>query len=145
MHYVRFSQFYWHFEILNRLMGYLKNFFAFHHMDNYNFTKFHQNQMKNKKKVLVNSPFFCWEFQSVSRIVKIVHSACVIVSSCVILIQHDTFGQSTWIWVGSWQFGFGRKYEVRKVGHNHKGTRNILEVLKKVRTSIQYYFEFITY
>ena len=36
--------------------------------------QFHQNQMKNKK-VFINSPFFCSEFQSVSRIVKIVHSA----------------------------------------------------------------------
>ena len=44
------------------------------HMGNYNFTKFHQNQMKNKKH-FINSPFFCSEFQSVSRIVKIVHSA----------------------------------------------------------------------
>ena len=60
-------------------------FFVFHpilmklgeivvHMDNYNFTKFHQNQMKNKKS-FINSPFFCSEFQSVSRIVKIIHSA----------------------------------------------------------------------
>ena len=41
-----------------------KNFFVFHlilmklgeiviHMDDYNFTKFHQNQMKNKKVLLV--------------------------------------------------------------------------------------------
>ena len=44
------------------------------HMDNYNFTKFHQNRMKNKKR-FINSAFFCSEFQSVSRIVKIVHSA----------------------------------------------------------------------
>ena len=62
-----------------------KTFFVFHlilmklgeivvHMGNYNFTKFHQNQMKNKKS-FINSPFFCSEFQSVSRIVKIVHSA----------------------------------------------------------------------
>ena len=41
----------------------------------YNFTKFHQNRMKNKS--FINSPFFCSEFQSVSRIVKIVHSANV--------------------------------------------------------------------
>ena len=46
------------------------------YMDNYNFTKFHQNQMKNKK-VFVESPFFCSEFQSASRIVKIVHSASI--------------------------------------------------------------------
>ena len=46
------------------------------HMDNYNFTKFHQNQMKNKKS-FINSLFFCSKFQSVSRIVKIVHSASV--------------------------------------------------------------------
>ena len=39
----------------------------------YNFTKFHQNRMKNKKR-FINSPFFCSEFQSVSRMVKIVHS-----------------------------------------------------------------------
>ena len=39
----------------------------------YNFTKFHQNRMKNKKS-FINSPFFCSEFQSVSRIVKIIHS-----------------------------------------------------------------------
>ena len=43
------------------------------HMDNYNFTKFHQNQMKNKKVLLI-APSFCSEFQSVSRIMKIVHS-----------------------------------------------------------------------
>ena len=43
------------------------------HMGNYIFTKFHQNQMK--KKSFINSPFFCSEFQSVSRIVKIIHSA----------------------------------------------------------------------
>ena len=42
----------------------------------YNFTEFHQNRMKNIKVVLlICSPFFCSEFQSVSRIVKIVHSA----------------------------------------------------------------------
>ena len=40
-------------------------------MGNYNFTKFHQNQIK---KNFTNSPVFCSEFQSVSRIVKIVHS-----------------------------------------------------------------------
>ena len=46
------------------------------HMDNYNFTKFHQNQSDEKqKKSFINSPFFCFEFQSVSRIMKIVHSA----------------------------------------------------------------------
>ena len=45
------------------------------HLGNYNFTKFHQNQMKN---IFINSPFFCSKFQSVSRIVKIVHSAIVI-------------------------------------------------------------------
>ena len=44
------------------------------HMDNYNFTKFHQNQMEKQKR-FINSPFFSSEFQSVSRIVKIVHSA----------------------------------------------------------------------
>ena len=44
------------------------------HMGNYNFAKFHQNQMKNKK-TFINCPFFCSEFQSISRIVKIVHSA----------------------------------------------------------------------
>ena len=46
------------------------------HMDNYNFTKFHQNQMKNKKS-FINNMFFCSEFQSVSRIVKTVHSGIV--------------------------------------------------------------------
>ena len=35
-------------------------------MDNYKFTKFDQNQMKNKKS-FINSPFFSSEFQSVSR------------------------------------------------------------------------------
>ena len=47
------------------------------HMNNYNFSKykFHQNQMKNI--FFVNSSFFCSEFQSVSRIVKIVHSGGV--------------------------------------------------------------------
>ena len=33
--------------------------------------------MKNKKVLLISSLFFCSEFQSVSRIVKIVHSALV--------------------------------------------------------------------
>ena len=37
----------------------------------------HQVSSKSdeKQKSLINSPFFCSEFQSVSRIVKIVHSA----------------------------------------------------------------------
>ena len=48
-------------------------------MGNYNFTKFHQNQMKNKKS-FINSLFFCSEFQSVSRIVKIIHSAMSIIN-----------------------------------------------------------------
>ena len=47
------------------------------YMDNYNFTKVHQNQMKTKKS-FIDSPFFCSEFQSVSRIVKIVHSEALI-------------------------------------------------------------------
>ena len=42
-------------------------------MSNYNFTKFHQNQMKTKKVLLI-APFLCSEFQSVTRIMKIVHS-----------------------------------------------------------------------
>ena len=41
---------------------------------NYNFTKVHQNRMKNKKVLLIAN-FFGSEFQSVNRIVKIVHSA----------------------------------------------------------------------
>ena len=55
------------------------------HMGYYNFTKFHQNQMKNKK-VFIDSPFFCSEFQSVGRIVKIVQSAhwCVIIILSII-------------------------------------------------------------
>ena len=44
------------------------------HNEYYNFTKFHQNQMKNKRGFF-NSPFFCSEFQSVSSVVKIIHSA----------------------------------------------------------------------
>ena len=43
------------------------------HIGNYNFTKVHQNQMKNKK-VLLMARFSVQNF-SVSRIVKIVHSA----------------------------------------------------------------------
>ena len=43
------------------------------HMDNYNFTNFHQNQMKNKN-FFINSLFFCSEFLNVSRIMKSVHS-----------------------------------------------------------------------
>ena len=39
----------------------------------YNFTKFHQKS-DEKQKSFINSPFFFSEFQSVSRIVKIVHS-----------------------------------------------------------------------
>ena len=42
-------------------------------MGKYNFTKFYQNQKKNKKVLLI-ARFFSSEFQSVSRIVKIVHS-----------------------------------------------------------------------
>ena len=40
-------------------------------------TYFHQVSSKSdeKQKSFINSPFFCSEFQSVSRIVKIVHSA----------------------------------------------------------------------
>ena len=47
---------------------------------------------EKQKKGFINSPFFCSEFQSVSRILKIVHSAllkmnvcecmCVIVNHC---------------------------------------------------------------
>ena len=39
--------------------------------------QFHQVSSKSdeKQKSFINSPFFCSEFQSVSRIVKIVHSA----------------------------------------------------------------------
>ena len=39
--------------------------------------KFHQVSSKSdeKQKSFINSPFFCSEFQSVSRIVKIGHSA----------------------------------------------------------------------
>ena len=43
-----------------------------------NCSKFHQNQMK---KSFIDSPFFCSEFQSVSRIVKIVHSAYLLGSA----------------------------------------------------------------
>ena len=44
------------------------------HMGNYNFKLYqNQNQTKNKKS-FINNPFFCSEFESVSRIVKIVHS-----------------------------------------------------------------------
>ena len=52
----------WNYEQKNRLL--IKLFFVFHriliklveivvHMDNYNFTRFHQNQMKNKKVWLI--------------------------------------------------------------------------------------------
>ena len=47
------------------------------HMHNNNFTKFQQVSAKSdekQKKSFINSLFFCSEFQSVSRIVKIVHS-----------------------------------------------------------------------
>ena len=43
------------------------------HMGSYNFNKFHHKRMKQKS--FINSLFFCSEFQRVSRIVKIVHSA----------------------------------------------------------------------
>ena len=55
--------------------GLLKNFFfVFHpilmklgeiveHMDNYNFTKFHQNQMKNKKVLLILACFSVQNFK----------------------------------------------------------------------------------
>ena len=62
IYYVRFSRFYWHFEILNRKMGYYENFFVFHlilmklgevvvtHVC-YNFTKFLQKSDVKQKKV----------------------------------------------------------------------------------------------
>ena len=37
-----------------------------------------------KQKRFINSPFFCTEFQSVNRIVKIVHSAMLAIFSWVI-------------------------------------------------------------
>ena len=42
--------------------------------------QFHQVSSKSdeKTKIFINSPFVCSEFQSVSRIVKIVHSATVL-------------------------------------------------------------------
>ena len=42
-----------------------------------NYIQLHQVSSKSdeKQKSFINSPFFCLEFQSVSRIVKIVHSA----------------------------------------------------------------------
>ena len=43
-------------------------------MDNYNFNQV-SSKSDEKQKSFNNSPFFCSEFQSVSRIVKIVHSA----------------------------------------------------------------------
>ena len=39
----------------------------------YNFTRF-VSKSDEKQKSFINSPFFCSEFQNVSRIVKIVHS-----------------------------------------------------------------------
>ena len=73
------------------------------HMGNYKFTKFHQNQMKNKKS-FINSPFFCSEFQNVSRIVKIVHSVMVgLVYLCGSLSIHPKEGKSKGInsgWLG---------------------------------------------
>ena len=46
------------------------------HMDNYNFTKFRQNQMKNKKVLLI-ARFSVQNFKTVSAVenLKIVHSA----------------------------------------------------------------------
>ena len=35
--------------------------------------------LSNEKQSFINSPFFCSEFQSVGRIVKIVHSGVVVV------------------------------------------------------------------
>ena len=46
------------------------------HMDNYNFPQV-SSKSDEKQKSFINSPFFSSEFQSVSRIVKIVHSASV--------------------------------------------------------------------
>ena len=43
------------------------------HMDKYNFPKFHQNQMKNKKVFLI-AHFSVQNFKASVRIVKIVHS-----------------------------------------------------------------------
>ena len=46
------------------------------YMGNYNFTKV-WSKSDDKQKSFINYPFFCSEFQSVSRIVKIVHSVSV--------------------------------------------------------------------
>ena len=62
------------------------------HMNNYNFTKFHQNQMKSKK-------VFCSELQSVSRIVKIVHSALV----CDIIVHQVTVNANLFLAVNEIQ------------------------------------------
>ena len=40
-----------------------------------NLGEFHQVSSKSDEKKIINSPVFCSEFQSVSRVVKIVHSA----------------------------------------------------------------------
>ena len=58
------------------------------HMDNYNFTMFHQNQMKNKKVLLI-AHFSVQNFKFVSRIVKIVHSATLLCNYLVAAV-HST-------------------------------------------------------
>ena len=60
-HYVQFSRFYWHFEILNRKT--VK--FQFHQV---------LPKLYEKQKSFINSLLFCSEFQSVSRIMKFIHS-----------------------------------------------------------------------
>ena len=37
------------------------------------------SKLDEKQRSFIDSPFFCSEFKSVSRIVKIVHSVCVVV------------------------------------------------------------------
>ena len=76
------------------------------HMDNYYLTKFHQNQMKNKK----DSPFFCSEFQSVGRIVKIIHSALGDAmptgdpGKAIMICKKVLWLKSKECWVAKWQF-----------------------------------------
>ena len=82
-HYVRFSRLYWHLETEQK-NGLLKKLFCFssdfdENSWSYSYPcvlQFHQVSSKSdeRQKSFINSPFFCSEFQSVSGIVKIVHS-----------------------------------------------------------------------
>ena len=75
------------------------------HMDNYNFTSLKSDE---KQKSFINSQFFCSEIQSVSIIVKIIHSG-------IGKINYGPFGWRRWM------LGDGTlsaiESDAKKIGH----------------------------